>query len=95
MALRHELGGAWNGGHIYVTRDAEALAIYVGMSVNVPSRLDKHRRRDWWRAVTTVDIYFVPRPSGENARQFAARLRCFELSAIQHLHPIENIAGVA
>lgn len=91
MALRRRLG-AWSGGHIYIFWGCVDEPIYVGMSVNVPNRFDKHRRRDWWPLVEHVELYHLPRMSDERARDFARRLHYFELAAIECLRPSANIA---
>lgn len=95
MALRHELGDTWDGGHIYIFWGYDESPLYVGMSVNAPSRFDKHRRRGWWLFVTAVDIYYLPRLEGEKGWEFTERLHRFEMAAIEGLRPTENIAGVA
>ena len=82
------------GGYIYVFWGYIEQPLYVGMSTNIAGRFSKHRSRGWWILVSRVELYKLQRIEGEPKDEFRRRLHEFELSAINHLRPTEDIAGV-
>lgn len=70
---------------LYRMYDAEGVLLYVGISMNAPSRIKQHRRdKHWWDDVARITITQYDDPA-EAARA--------ELEAILAEHPIDNIAG--
>lgn len=41
---------------VYRFFNADNELMYVGISMNFNSRLNKHRQRDWWPLVTRIEI---------------------------------------
>lgn len=75
--------------YVYILRDADGDAVYVGMSVRPGNRIDRHRRKPWWCNVEHLTILEVVGDSRYVAQWSAKRL---ESRMIRELAPYCNIA---
>lgn len=67
---------------LYRFYDREDRLLYVGITMNLPGRLSKHRRREWWAEVAEEKYEYYP---GREAAKSAER------QAIAFENPIHNI----
>jgi predicted GIY-YIG superfamily endonuclease len=72
----------WRPTVVYRCYDAEGTLLYVGLSNNLVGRIAKHKRRDWWPDVASLET--VEYPDRESA-QYAER------DAIHHEKPVHNL----
>lgn len=76
---------------VYLIFNAEDHSLlYVGMSSRPGTRLDAHRRKEWWPSPGLLMLYEVVGESQMESRRLAAAL---EARAIRTLDPQHNIAG--
>jgi hypothetical protein len=47
---------------VYELLDAAERTLYIGQSANVPSRVEKHRKKKWGASITTVLWTYEPCP---------------------------------
>jgi excinuclease UvrABC nuclease subunit len=67
---------------VYRLYDREGVLLYVGLSMNVRGRIEKHKRKPWWPQVMSMET--VDYPNRESAKSA-------ERSAIHHENPVYNI----
>lgn len=69
---------------VYRAFDIDGQLLYVGISMNLSGRLDKHRRSAWWPEVDEIVVEWF---DGREAAKVAER------EAILTEEPIYNVAG--
>ena len=70
----------------YRAYDIDERLLYVGISMNLPARLEKHRRTEWWPDVEEIVVEWF---DGRDAARASVR------DAILHEAPIFNVARPA
>jgi predicted GIY-YIG superfamily endonuclease len=67
---------------VYRFYDSAGTLLYVGLTMNLRGRLDKHHRRPWWPQVASMETVDYPdRESAKSAERYA----------IHHENPVHNI----